>query len=92
MNIIENIRTYFNKKSTNEPTGDAPDGVCPNCWGKQEWDGQFYNLKKGNKLSHKDDTYNNFINKIVESNIAGVKISDDTYTCTSCKLNYKSGS
>ena len=92
MNIIENIKSYFKKKSNNEPTGSAPEGVCPNCWGKQEWEGDFYALMKGNKLSPKDDTYNNFINKVVESNITGVKISADTYKCTSCKLNFSSES
>lgn len=89
MDLFENIKTYFKKKDENLSTANAPEGVCPNCWGDQNYDGEYYELKKGNKLSKKDDTYNNFIHKIVERNIVGVKISEDTYTCTSCKTNYK---
>ena len=39
MNLIENIKAYFKKKSENKETGNAPEGVCPNCWGRQEWEG-----------------------------------------------------
>ena len=38
MNLIENIKTYFKNKSENTELQSAPEGVCPNCWGKQEWE------------------------------------------------------
>ncbi|MFT5078110.1 MAG: hypothetical protein ACI825_000506 [Planctomycetota bacterium] len=37
MSIIQNLKDYFKKKETNLDTGSAPAGVCPNCYGKQEW-------------------------------------------------------
>ena len=33
MGIAENIKRFFKAKENKEPTGDAPDGICPNCWG-----------------------------------------------------------
>jgi hypothetical protein len=89
MNIIQNIKNYFNSKAEGNTTETAPLGVCPNCWGKQEWDGEFYNLNKGNKLVGNDQTYNSFIHKIVESNVVGISVNEDTYECETCKVTYK---
>ena len=89
MNIIQNIKNYFNTKAKGNTTEKAPEGICPNCWGKQEWEGEFYKLNKGDKLIGNDQTYNNFINKIVESNVSGIVINEDTYDCETCKMSYK---
>ena len=88
MSLIENIKSYFTKKENNQPVGDSPEGVCPNCWGKQEWEGEFYEFMKGSKNEKRDETYNNFINKIVESNIDGIAINKDSYTCKTCNVNF----
>lgn len=90
MNIRQNIKNYFNSKSEGYTSKKTPEGICPNCWGKQEWEGEFYKQNKGNKLIGNDQTYNNFINKIVESNVSGIAISEDNYKCETCKTSYKS--
>lgn len=86
MTLIESIKNYFNNKLENKPTGNAPEGICPNCWGKQEWEGEFYEFSKGNKNSKRDETYNTFINKVVESNLEGIAINKDSYTCNTCSI------
>ena len=88
MAVLDNIKSYFNKKRNNESTGPAPDGICPNCWGKQQWEGEFYSFMKGSKNDKRDETYNNFINKVVETNISGITIDKDTYTCKTCQIKY----
>jgi hypothetical protein len=88
MSAIENIKAYFNKKRNNETTDKAPKGICPNCWGKQQWENEFYEVMKGSKNEKRDETYNNFINKIVETNISGIVINKDTYTCKTCQVKY----
>lgn len=90
MTLLESLKSYFDKKTNNEPTGKSPEGICPNCWGKQEWDGHFYDFMKGSKNEKRDETYNNFINKIVESNIEGITINKDSYTCATCKVDFSS--
>ena len=60
----------------------------PKLLGKQEWEGEFYEFMKGSKNEKRDETYNNFINKIVESNINGIAIQKDTYTCNTCTVKY----
>ena len=50
---------------------------------------EFYKLNKGNKLNGNDQTYTNFIHKIVETTIEGITIKEDSYDCKTCKVNYK---
>ncbi|MEH6537659.1 MAG: hypothetical protein V7719_14765 [Psychroserpens sp.] len=88
MSLIDNIKNYFDKKKNNEETGLAPEGICPNCWGKQQWEGEFYDFLKGSKNDKRDETYNNFINKVVETNISGIAIDKDTFTCKTCQVKY----
>jgi hypothetical protein len=89
MDIIQNLKKYFTSKAEGNISKKAPVGICPNCWGKQEWEGEFYKLNKGNKLIGNDQTYNNFINKIVENNISGIAINQENYECETCKISYK---
>lgn len=86
MNFIKN---YFTFKGSNSSTEKAPLAICPNCWGEQKWDGEFYKLNKGNKLVGNEQIYNNFINKFVESNISGIAIGKDPYECQTCKITFK---
>jgi hypothetical protein len=89
MGIKQNLKKYFASKSEGNTSKKAPVGICPNCWGKQEWESEFYKLNKGNKLIGNDQTYNNFINKIVENNITGISINQDSYECETCERSYK---
>ena len=89
MSIIENIKNYFTAKAAGDTSEKAPVGICPNCWGKQEWEGDFYKLNRGNKLIGNDQTYKSFIHKIVEDNISGIIINQDNYECETCKISYK---
>ena len=89
MSLLQNIKNYFTAKNEGNTAEKAPVGICPNCWGKEEWDGEFYKLKKGNKLVGNDQTYNNFIKKVVESNVTGIVINKDNYECETCKISYK---
>jgi len=87
MSIIENLKSYFRKKQNQEETTSAPEGVCPNCWGKQEWDGHYYEFMKGEKGNPSEETYNSFIQNVVRK-LGKIEIDKDTYTCTNCHIHY----
>jgi hypothetical protein len=89
MNIIENVKTYFSKKLKNEKGDVAPKGVCPNCWGKQEWDGEFYKKIKAKNITPESNTYTSFINEVV-TKLDKITLKDDTYKCETCKINFES--
>ncbi len=86
MNLLENLKSYFTEKD--ESNSIAPEGVCPNCWGKQDWDGEYYKFKKGENNNPSEETYNNFI-KNVTRQLGKITIDKNNYVCETCKTSYK---
>ena len=82
--IIENIKTYFSKKEKGEKTGLAPEGMCPPCWGYNEWDGHYYEIKKDKHLLPGKDIYQSFISKIVDKHVGSTRKHENEYICTTC--------
>lgn len=89
MNIAENIKSFFKAKENSEPTGSAPEGICPNCWGRQEWEGNYYKLMKARNITPENNTYNSFINEVA-SKLDKITLKEDTYECTTCNVKFKS--
>ena len=88
MKLFDSVATYFSKKKNNEQTGLAPEGVCPNCWGKQEWEGEYYKIIKSKDAKPESETYNNFIKDVVKK-LDKITLTKDDYTCETCKVSYK---
>ncbi|MDT0558915.1 hypothetical protein RM697_09660 [Ichthyenterobacterium sp. W332] len=87
MNLIANLKAYFSKKIDNLETGNAPNGVCPNCWGKQEWDGEFYKKIKANNITPEHHTYTSFIHEVAEK-LDKIVLKEDSYECETCKTTF----
>lgn len=87
MSLLENIKSYF-KKDPNETNLNAPKGVCPNCWGRQDWDGEYFKLIKGEDGNPTKEIYTNFI-KDVTRKLSKITIDENTYICETCKTRYK---
>jgi len=85
--MIENLKKYFKAKSEGTENRTAPEGVCPNCWGKQEWDGEFYKKTRGKNTDQDSDIYNNFIKEVVEK-LDKITLQKDTYFCETCNMKY----
>jgi len=85
--LLDNIRSYFRLKLEGKETASAPEGVCPNCWGKQEWDGQFYEKIKAKNSTPEMHTYSSFIHEVVQK-LDKITLKEDTYICTSCNVAY----
>jgi protein-arginine kinase activator protein McsA len=88
MNILENIKAYFNAKSDGNVSLKTPEGICPNCWGKQEWDGKFYKKIKANNITPEHDIYNNFIHEVSQK-LGIITLKEDSYKCENCQMNYE---
>lgn len=87
MSLIQNLKSYFKKKENNQEIGSAPADVCPNCWGKQEWDGEYYKFMKGQKGNPSEETYNNFVQDVARK-LDKITIKENTYTCETCQVDY----
>ena len=56
MDIIDNIIQYF-KSENNKEDLISPEGTCPVCWGRQEYDGKIRTLIKDKQIdinNHQD--------------------------------------
>lgn len=87
MNILESVTKYFTNKTNNTATTEAPEGICPNCWGKQEWEGEFYKKIKANNITQESNIYSNFISDVVKK-LDKITLKEDSYTCETCKVSY----
>jgi len=68
--------------------------VCPNCWGKQTYDGQFEEYVKDPTRSNiaKDHGHRKaFIQQFVEDRVSGIKLINEgaLKTCPGCKTKYQ---
>jgi len=88
MSLIDNLKVYFSKKNNNQETGNAPMGVCPNCWGKQEWEGEYYKFMKGENANPSKEIYNSFVQDVARK-LDKITIHKDSYTCETCQIKYE---
>ena len=84
--IATTIKNYFSKKWKGETADKAPEGVCPNCWGKQEWDNQFFDLIKDPHLTAEGKRYQSFISKVVDEHVGALHKHGTRYVCNTCGL------
>ncbi len=78
-------------KKTNNST-ETPEGLCPNCWGRQEYGKHFYEAAKNNNVSidqvdHKKGWIQDYADKHLYK-IALVEKGSEV-VCNNCKITYK---
>lgn len=88
MDIIENIVRYFTDKEDGQQI-NAPEGVCPVCWGHQEYDGKIKEIFKDKQI----DVNNNkssymLIQNFMVNKIDGIKLKEgEVSECPICSSN-----
>ena len=95
--MINFIKRLFGFKPNVDSLSEAElvaAGVCPNCWGKQEYDNMFseyvYDKTKSN-INFDKSGRKAFIQQFVETNITGIRLKKDgdRMICPTCKSGYK---
>lgn len=85
MNVIDNIINFLGKPEE-ESNDQAPEGLCPVCWGHQQYEGKIRDLIDDRQIdvnNHKDN-YTLIQNFLVE-HINGIKLREgDTGSCPAC--------
>ncbi len=81
----------FFSKTKEETANEVPDGFCPNCWGRQQYDGEIreiYEVKQINVNNHK--THYAFIQDFVVNRVEGIKLvnGNNGMQCLVCKTKY----
>lgn len=92
MSLLQKI--FGTRKSeifTNDELVDAD--LCPNCWGRHAYDGEYVDyVKDQTKSNTNHDTSNQkaFIQQFVETNVSGIKLrnNDGISSCPACKIEF----
>jgi len=67
--------------------------VCPNCWGKMEYDDQYIQFEKDqtkSNVNHNKEHQKAFIQQFVETNVTGIRLKreGDKIVCQKCNTRY----
>ena len=77
MDIVENIVNFF-KSPPDETKGKAPEGMCPVCWGFQEYDGMIREMVKDKRIDVNNHEANYmFIEEFVKEHFDGMELKKD---------------
>jgi hypothetical protein len=86
MEIVQSLIAFF-KKSNDETKNETPDGICPNCWGSQEYDNKIRKLYKDKQIDvNNKDANHAFIQNFVVNQLDGItlKKGNDGLQCNAC--------
>ncbi len=88
MSVVDNLILFF-KKPEEETKGQVPEGVCPNCWGSQGYDGMIRDMYKDKQIAVNNHTANHsFIKEIVVTYIDGITLikGESDFQCPTCRV------
>ena len=72
----------------------TPDEICPNCWGRQEYEGKYIAMAEDRQIdinNHNSTATKAFVQEFVTTHIDGIRLIKDgnSFACPSCKMRYK---
>jgi hypothetical protein len=88
--MINRLKAFF-KIPAKDRKGKAPNGVCPNCWGAQEYDNQIRDMYIDKQIDvNNNETNHTFIQDFVINKISGIKLQkgDNSFQCPTCRVAY----
>ena len=78
----------FHWKTNPIPT---PEGVCPNCWGLQEYGGKAIDLMEDKQIDvNNHNSRHAFIKDFVVNHVSGIQLKkhDQGHLCPTCQTQY----
>ncbi len=85
--MIETLISFF-KRQASETAGECPDGLCPNCWGEQEYDNQIREMYREKQIDVNNHSANHaFIQDFVVNHVSGITLrkTETGKVCPTCK-------
>lgn len=86
MNQIEKLAEFF-KQSLKSSTDQAPEGYCPNCWGKQKYGNRIRKLYEDKQIdvNNREANYA-FIRDFVVTYLDGIRLKkgNNSLECPTC--------
>lgn len=91
MTIFESISNFLKNKSKTTTEIVTPEGFCPNCWGRQEYEGQFFEAMENqevdiNNINDKKGWVQDYADKHLS--LIHLKKEGENHICAKCKTIY----
>jgi hypothetical protein len=89
MGLIDFLKQDLAGKSTESAT---PDGICPNCWWRQEYEGEFFEAVKAEGIDTNNvNEKHGWVQAYAERNLSGIQLreNDAKLVCNSCQMSYE---
>ncbi len=90
MNVIESLLNFL-KKDPELQDEKTPEGFCPNCWGRQDYGGKFYEVAKNYEADiNSSNPSVGWIQEYANKHLSGIVLQtkNDELVCQTCKLTY----
>lgn len=91
MSLLDTLSTFFSRPAEETANG-APDGACPNCWGRYEYDGKIRQVARDRQIDvHNGVERHAFIKDFVVTHIDGIRLRKDDHgrICRTCSTRYR---
>jgi len=92
MELIEKLISFF-KKPPEETKNKVPEGLCPTCWGHQEYDNTIREMYVDKQVDVNNHLANYaFIQDFMVTHLNGIKLKkgNNSLECPTCKTIIKS--
>ncbi|WP_190808930.1 hypothetical protein [Flagellimonas sp. S3867] len=86
---MKSFRNLFNKRP--DAFDEVPRGVCPNCWGDQEYGNEIRKKYKDLQIGVNNKTDKHaFIQDFVVTHLKGIQLKSAVHgvECATCKVKY----
>ena len=90
MNILDSLFRLLTKEDSNKE--EVPEGLCPNCWGRNEYGGKYYESVKNDNVDVNDvSSTKGWIQEYADKHLLDIKLQhkDDSLVCAKCKVSYR---
>lgn len=85
--MIKTLISFF-KQSSKETKNKVPEGLCPNCWGEQEYDKQIREMYEDKQIDVNNHSANYaFVQDFLVNHIEGIRLKkgNSGYECPTCR-------
>ena len=90
--LVKSILSFLQKKGSDDAPA-SPEGFCPNCWGREEYGGHFYErVQQENLNSNSTDSNVCWINAYANKHLMGIALkrkgTGEDLVCEKCQTSY----
>lgn len=94
MDYINSLLNLLKKKQTLTKE-DVPEGYCPNCWGRQQYGGQFFETAKNYDTDiNSSNPHEGWVLEYANKHLSTIQLKheDGQLVCQKCKTTYRPAS